>query len=82
MHEVYAEALQFKDFLDNGKPISFSVPDQVGSVISGLLWNGEVLIRRTDFTKSLDTIKLNVGDKTLEIPRCKAKCQIIKVNGK
>ena len=80
LHDVYAEALQFKDFLDNGKPISFDVPDQPGSVISGLLYSGEVLIRRTDFTGSFNTIKFNVAGKTLEIPKCKAKCQIIKVD--
>ncbi|MCD6175882.1 MAG: hypothetical protein J7K65_08990 [Planctomycetes bacterium] len=82
VHEVYAEALQFRDFLDKGRPISFDVPDQPGSVISGLIWNDEVLIRRTDFTQSLDTIKLNVEDKILEIPRCEARCQIIKINEK
>jgi hypothetical protein len=36
VHDVYAEAQQFGQFLSKGTPINFSVPKQPGTVISGL----------------------------------------------
>ncbi len=60
VHQVYAEAQQYGEFLSNGMPINFSIPKQPGTVISGLRLSGlrsrfggvgkdRVLIRRTDF---------------------------------
>ena len=76
IHQVYAASLQYKDFLDNGEPVSFDVPKKQGPVISGLKLGDKVLIRRTDFDDTMGPVKIEVDGKTLEIPRVEGKCQI------
>ncbi len=49
VHEVYAESLAYRGFLDRGTPITFNVPQQPGPVVSGLRLGDHVLVRRTDF---------------------------------
>ncbi|MGD9855748.1 MAG: hypothetical protein AB7U20_12455 [Planctomycetaceae bacterium] len=49
VHEVYAESLAYRGFLDRGTPVSFDVPQEPGTVVSGLRINNRVLIRRTPF---------------------------------
>ncbi|MCA9217827.1 MAG: hypothetical protein KDB27_32380 [Planctomycetales bacterium] len=49
VHQVYAESLQFNSFIKRGIPISFDVPRQASSVVSGLRLGNRVLIRRSDF---------------------------------
>ncbi|MBL9134583.1 MAG: hypothetical protein JNK85_01880 [Verrucomicrobiales bacterium] len=50
LHPVYAESLAHREFLDHGVPITFEVPTIPGSVVSGLRWKDQVLVRRTDFS--------------------------------
>ncbi len=49
VHEVYAASLEHGGFLNRGTSISYDVPSQPGSVVSGLRLGDRVLIRRTDF---------------------------------
>ena len=49
VHEVYAKSLEHRGFLDGGTPVSFEVPRQPGSVVSGLRLGDRVLLRRTEF---------------------------------
>ncbi len=69
VHEVYGEALQYREFLDRGDAISFAVPDRPGPVISGLRLGNKVLLRRTDFEETSGTVSLRIGNETVEIPR-------------
>jgi len=52
VHQVYAEAQQYSSFLSKGRPITFTVPKQPGTVVSGLRLDDRILIRRTDFVKT------------------------------
>ncbi len=49
LHEVYRDSLNYSEFLTNGEPVSFDVPESAGTVISGLRVGDRVLVRRTDF---------------------------------
>ena len=60
VHEVYAAALQYKDFLDEGEPICFEAPTQAGPVVSGLRLGNKALVRRTDFDGSSQMVTLRV----------------------
>lgn len=77
VHQVYAESLAYKEFLDRGKPITFDVPKEQGPVVSGLRLGERVLIRRTDFDDTTEPVKTKVGRKTLLIPRRDSECQIL-----
>ena len=50
VHEVYAAALEYREFLDDGTPVTFHVPETESPVVSGLRLGDRVLVRRTDFT--------------------------------
>jgi len=80
VHQVYAEAQQYEEFLSNGKPINFSIPKQPGAVISGLALKDRVLIRRTDFKQSDDSVEIGIADQRIEIWPAPGRCQIISLN--
>jgi len=79
VHQVYAEAQQYGEFLSNGKPINFSVPEQPGTVISGLRLGDCVLVRRTDFTRTSDTVEIIVDNRRIKVENVPGHCQIILV---
>jgi len=80
VHQVYAEAQQYGEFLSHGKPINFSVPKQPGTVISGLKLADRVLIRRTDFKESADPVEIGIADQRIKIWPAPGRCQIISLN--
>ena len=77
IHEVYASAQEYGDFLDHGLPISFEVPSQPGTVISGLILGDRVLVRRTDFGSNIDPVTILAGSKLISVPYLPGKCEII-----
>lgn len=77
VHEVYAEAQEYGEFIEKGVPISFEVPRKPGTVVSGLMLGDRVLIRRTDFGDSHEPVRILAGTKTLSIPYKPGACQII-----
>lgn len=77
LHQVWAAALEFKDFLDKGQPVTFEVPPRPGPVVSALRLGTRLLVRRSDFDDTRTPVPLKVGDTTLPIPRADGKCQII-----
>ncbi len=77
VHQVYAEAQQYGPFLSEGTPVSFSVPKQPGTVISGLELHGRVLIRRTDFGESTESVPITVNGRRIGVPPAPGRCQII-----
>jgi hypothetical protein len=77
VHQVYTEAQQYGEFLSRGQPISFSVPKQPGTVISGLQLADRVLIRRTDFKISTKSVEIVAGNRTIKVPPVPGRCQII-----
>jgi len=77
VHQVYAEAQEYGEFLSKGTPINFSVPRQPGTVISGLRLADRVLIRRTDFVESTGPIGIGIGNKRIKVEPAPGRCQII-----
>ena len=75
LHKTWAAAQQFGQFLDNGTPIFFDIPSQPSTIISGLRLNNKVLIRRTDFTKNNQPIKLTINSSTITIQIGRASCR-------
>ena len=70
VQEVYRESLDYTKFLEKGTPLSFSVPEQPGPVISGLRLGDQVLVRRSDFDSKSRTVALRLNDQEqLLVPR-------------
>ncbi|MCC7495454.1 MAG: hypothetical protein IT204_24100 [Fimbriimonadaceae bacterium] len=49
LHQVYAAALEYREFLSGGTPLTFDLPQQPGVVVSGLRLGPRTLRRITDF---------------------------------
>ncbi len=77
VHQVYSEAQQYGEFLSNGKPINFDVPNRPGTVVSGLRLKDRILFRRTDFTKIDDAVEIIVDDRRIKVENVPGHCQII-----
>jgi hypothetical protein len=77
VHQVYAEAQEYGEFLSQGQPINFSVPRQPGTVISGLKLPDRVLLRRTDFKESIGPAGIGVGNKRIKVEPVPGRCQIV-----
>lgn len=79
VHEVYASAQQYGDFLDKGTPVNFQVPKTPGTVISAVRSGNRLLVRRTDFNGSSAPVNFVVGNKTIAIPASPGQCQILRI---
>jgi hypothetical protein len=77
VHEVYCAAQEYGDFLEDGLPITFDVPGNPGVVISGLIKDDQVLVRRTDFGVNHDPVEILAGTKMITISYLPGACQII-----
>lgn len=77
LHEVYAAAQQYGNFLEKGFPVNFDVPCKPGTVISGLALGDSVLVRRTDFGNNHDPVVIMTGTKPIEVGYAPGVCIII-----
>ena len=77
VHQVYAEAQQYGQFLSEGTPVNFSVPEQPGAVISGLKLGNRVLVRRTDFGNSHEPVEITINDTKIKVGHTPRRCHII-----
>jgi len=77
VHQVYAESLQYQEFLNDGEPITFGVPSRPEPVVSGLKLRNHLLLRRTDFDDRETDVTLIVDGVKVEIPRVEGECQIM-----
>jgi hypothetical protein len=80
VQEVYAAAQEYGRFLDHGIPINFDVPDKPGTVVSGLVLDNEVLVRRTDFSDDHSPVRIMAGTKEITVNYSPGTCSIIKLN--
>lgn len=79
VHEVYAAAQEYAEFVDRGVPIAFEVPKRPGAVVSGLLLEKRLLVRRTDFGPPGAKAEITVAGQRVTVPAAAGKCQIITV---
>jgi len=77
VHEVYAAAQQYGDFLEHGLPITYDVPSEPGIVISGLALRDSVLIRRTDFGTKHGPVEILAGTKIITVNYAPGTCRIL-----
>ena len=77
IHEVYAEAQKYGEFLDNGLPVNFEVPSRPGTVVSGLIYEDYLLARRTDFGVNREPVFIMAGTTPVMVPYAPGKCQVI-----
>jgi hypothetical protein len=80
LHEVYAAAQEYGEFLDKAVPVSFSVPKTPAPAVSALRLGDRLLVRRTDFGRAKGPVTIDVAGKRIMIPESPGRCQIIKVN--
>jgi hypothetical protein len=80
VHEVWSDALAYREWLVQGTPINFDVPSEQGPVVSGLRRGDRVLIRRTDFGGGqTHPIQITVGNRKVTISPGSG-CQILQLN--
>ena len=80
VHEVFRELAPLRAFAERGVPVFFDVPPEPGPVVSGLLLDDEVLVRRTDFgVKSRDPVQARVAGRKVTIPRADGEWQRIRL---
>jgi hypothetical protein len=77
VHEVYAEAQQYGEFLENGTPIHFRVPKKPAPVVSGLRLGNRALVRRTDFGNQQEPVEILVGKHKTAVKSNPGKCQVL-----
>ena len=77
LHQVYASAQQYDDFLDHGVPVSFDVPSTPGTIVSGLILGDSLLVRRTDFSANHDPVEILAGTKVISVRYAPGVCSII-----
>jgi hypothetical protein len=77
LHPVYAEALEYREFLDRGTPITFDVPKKPAPVVSGLRLGNRVLLRRTEFGKQPGPVQVKVDGKALTVPETTGRMQLL-----
>lgn len=80
VHQVYAEAQEYGEFLSKGRPITFAVPKQPGPVISGLRLDDRILLRRTDSGKTDEPVGITVDGKTIAVEAAPGKCRILSLH--
>ncbi|MCD6360563.1 MAG: hypothetical protein J7M38_06805 [Armatimonadetes bacterium] len=79
MNEVLDETLAWREFLDEGEPVIFTIPRRPASVVSGLRLGDRVLVRRTDFGDYHGPVTRCVGGVDIVIPACPGRCQIVTI---
>ncbi len=79
VHEVYAAAQQYGEFLEKGVPVTFQVPKRPGPVLSALRLGDRLLVRRTDFGDSPGPVELAVDTMKVPVPAAPGQCQIITI---
>ncbi len=77
LDEVFADSRQYGKFLDHGVPITFDLPEEPGTVISGLAFNDSVLLRRTDFNGNHGIVQVLAGTKLIDVGYTPGRCSVI-----
>lgn len=68
LHEVYKESFKYNDFILNGKPVFWDVPEEADTVISGMKFRDKITVIRSDFKEDKKPLKIKIENKEIEIP--------------
>ena len=69
LHEVYADSMQYSDFILKGAPVEQYVPGLPGTVLSGLRLGEKALIKRTDFSDDTKPTSMRLSEtEWIDIP--------------
>ncbi|MHB8899378.1 MAG: hypothetical protein ACYC6Y_11575 [Thermoguttaceae bacterium] len=79
VHEVFADAQRYADFLKGGVPVLFDVAKQPGVVVSAVAWKGRLLVRRTDFVEGAGEVEIAVGARKVKVGPSPGKCQVLEL---
>ncbi len=79
LHEVYAAAQEYGEFLDKGIPVMFSVPSSPAPVVSALRLGDRLLVRRTDFGGVKGPVTIEVAGQKVAIPESPGRCRILEL---
>ncbi|MCX7887545.1 MAG: hypothetical protein N3B01_09885 [Verrucomicrobiae bacterium] len=82
LHEVWAAALQYREFLEHGQPLIFDVPTSQAPVVSAVRLHNRMLVRRTDFDGDNTPVNLTVDGTTIPVPRAEGRCQILTLSSR
>jgi len=77
LHEVWAAAQEYGDFLERGTPVTFEVPKAPAPVVSALRLGDRLLVRRTDFGDAPGEVSIRVGRDRVEVPRSPGRCLVL-----
>ena len=78
LHEVYAAAQEYGEFLDKGIPVAFAVPKEPAPVVSALRLGDRLLVRRTDFGQAKGEVRIEVAGQKVSVPAAPGRCQVLK----
>jgi hypothetical protein len=78
LHEVYAAAQEYGEFLEQGVPVTYSVPKKPAPVVSALRLGDRLLVRRTDFGAAQGAVTIEVAGRKIVIPESPGRCQVLK----
>lgn len=67
VHEVWAAAQEYGEFLEKGTALCYDVPERPGTVLSALRLGHRLLVRRTDFTPNPENVSLKVAGMSLTV---------------
>ena len=79
LHEVYAAAQEYGEFLDKGVPVTFSVPSSPAPVVSALRLGDRLLVRRTDFGGVKGPLTVEFAGQKVAIPESPGRCRILEL---
>ncbi len=80
LQKVYADSLQYSEFLEKGKPVTYDVPREQATVISAIEYNNQLLIRRTNFSTNDDIIKFEYNGRSVEVPAIQNQCILLNLS--
>ncbi len=77
VHRVWAAAGEHRDFLRDGTPVLFALPDEPGTALSALRLGDRLLVRRTDCVPRPGAVDLDYDGRHLLVPPSAGRCQVL-----
>ncbi len=79
VHQVYAAAQEYGEFLEKGVPVVFDVPRRPAPVVSALRLGNRLLVRRTDFGPPTGPVELTVAGRRVSVPSAPGRMQVLQL---